>query len=188
MEKIPVLYLSTTYEKNQMSPFYLRDIMKKQGFSDLYVIDEQGITKNQPQYAFYQRFSSLFDLWVDTGPREMGDVVDDIFSGAKRIIIRLNLWNESTLSQIRELTDHEIFLAVDLVQMNEILSYPLLFDEVDGIVLFLTSEKNTDFKLVSKINQITRNKPVYIFDSKVNEPYWSTKNIKGLLQDINLFV
>jgi len=101
MEFVPVLYLSKTFNRNEVSPLHLRGIMKKQGFSELYVIDEQGVRRNEPRYAFYQRFSPLFNLWVDTGPRGIGDVVDDIFSGAKRIIIRENLWTEDSLSQIR---------------------------------------------------------------------------------------
>ena len=188
MEIIPVLYLSRIFERNQVSPLYLRDIMKKQGFSDLYVIDEQGIKKNQPQYDFYQRFSPMFELWVDTGPRDVGDVVDDIFSGAKRVIIRLNLWTGKSLSRVRELTDHDILLAVDKNQMNDLYANPLLYEESDGIVVFMTTQVKTGFKGESVLNQVIRNKPVYIFDSKEYESYWSTKNINGLLQDINLYV
>jgi hypothetical protein len=188
METIPVLYLSKTYEKNQLSPLYLRDIMKKQGFSNLYVIDEQGIKRNQPQYAFYQRFSPMFDLWVDTGPRDMGDVVDDIFSGAKRIIIRLNLWLKESLSQIRELTEHDIFLAVEGHKLSHLYTHPLLYEEADGLIVFMTSEVKTGFKNESTLNQVMRNKPVYVFDMQENESYWTSKKINGLLQDINRFV
>ena len=188
MDVIPVLYLSEKFKKNEVSPLYLRDIMKKQGFSELYIIDEQGIRRNEPQYAFYQRFSALFDLLVDTGPREIGDVVDDIFSGAKRIIIRENLWTEESLSRIRELTDHEIFLAVDKNRVQDVYNRPLFYDEADGLVLYMTSEKEQDFKNESKINQLIKNKTVYVFDEEKNESFWSSRNVKGLLRDINSFV
>jgi uncharacterized protein related to proFAR isomerase len=162
--------------------------MKKQGFSDLYIVDEQGIERNQPQYDFYQRISPLLDIWVDTGPRTMEDVVDEIFAGAKRVIIRLNLWMEESLTQIHELTDHDIFLAVDNNQMYQLYSHPILYEEADGLVVFMTSGMKTDFKSESILTQVMRYKPIYIFDSKENETYWASKKINGLLQDINLFM
>jgi hypothetical protein len=188
MEYVPVFYLSKKFGKNDVKPMYLRDIMKKHGFSDLYVIDEQGIKLNEPNYSFYQRYSSLFDLWVDTGPRDIGDVVDDIFSGAKRIVIRLNLWNEESLSKIKALTDHELYLAVNGSNIQVIYEHPGLFEQANGIVLFMTNKFRVDFKQESKISQIIKDKPTYVFDDDENERYWASKNIKGFLKDINLFV
>ena len=188
MEVVPVFYLSKTYHTDEVNPLYLRNIMKKHEFKDLYVIDEQGIKRNEPQYEFYQRFSSMFNLWVDTGPRDIDDVVDDIFSGAKRIIIRLNLWKDESLSKIRDLSDHEIFIAVDGTHIEQVFHRSGLYEDADGFILFMKSDKKQDFKNDSLLNQLIKNKRIYIFDEKHNESMWESKEIKGILKDVNIFV
>ena len=188
MEYIPVLYLTSNDQKIGLNAINLKDRMKKEGFTDLYIIDELGIKKNKPQYDFYQRFSTIFDLWVDTGPRNMGDVVDDIFSGAKRIIIRLNLWNEETLTSIREITDHEVFVAVDLNNIGSLSENRLFFEEAEGVVLFVAGKNTLRFKIESDINQLIKDTSVYVFDVEKNEHFWSLKDIKGFLMDINHYL
>ena len=188
MEYVPVLYLPSNDQKIGLNTVDLRNLMKKEGFTDLYIIDELGIKKNKPQYKFYQRFSTLFDLWVDTGPRDIGDVVDDIFSGAKRIIIRLDLWTEDSLTSIREVTDHEVFIAVDMNHINALSESRLLFDEADGVVLFVTDKNALNFKIESDINQLINDTSVYVFDEEKNERVWSSKDIKGFLKDINHYL
>jgi len=188
MEYVPVLYLTSDDQKIGLNTIDLRDLMKKEGFTDLYIIDELGIKKNKPQYKFYQRFSTLFDLWVDTGPRDIGDVVDDIFSGTKRIIIRLDLWNEDSLKSIREVTDHEIYVAVALNSISSLSESRLFFDDADGVVLFVTDNDSLNFKIESDINQLIKDTSVYVFDMEKNEPIWSSKDIKGFLRDINHYL
>jgi hypothetical protein len=186
MDYIPVLYLEKDFDKNPSNNHKLRDLMKKEGFSDLYVIDVQGIKKNRPHYPFYQRFSSLYNLWVDTGPRNNGDVVDDIFSGAKYIIIRKNIWQEVSLETIRQFTDQEVFIAIELQHIAQLDENVALIDEADGVVLFITKNSMLDFKMESKLNQMIKNNNFYVFDDVVNERKWSSRKIKGFLKEIHL--
>ena len=188
MEYVPVLYLPSNDQKIGLNAIDLKNRMKKEGFTELYIIDELGIKKNKPQYNFYQRFSSIFDLWVDTGPRDIGDVVDGVFSGAKRIIIRLDLWTEDSLTSIREITDQDVFIAVDVNHINALFERRLLFDEADGVVLFVTDKNTLKFKLESDINQLIKETSVYVFDVEKNEHIWSSKDIKGFLRDINHYL
>ena len=188
MEYVPVLYLPSNDQKIGLNAIDLKNRMKNEGFTELYIVDELGIKKNKPQYNFYQRFSSIFDLWVDTGPRDIGDVVDGVFSGAKRIIIRLDLWTEDSLINIREITDHDVFIAVDVNHINALFERRLLFDEADGVVLFVTDKNTLRFKLESDINQLIKDTSVYVFDVEKNEHIWSSKNIKGFLRDINHYL
>lgn len=188
MEYVPVLYLPSNDQKIGLNAIDLKNLMKKEGFTELYLLDELGIKKNKPQYDFYQRFSTIFDLWVDTGPRNIGDVVDDVFSGAKRIIIRLDLWTEDSLKSIREITDHEIYVAVDLNSFGSLSENRLFFDEADGVVLFVTDTNTLRFKIESEINQLIKDTAVYVFDMGKNEHIWSLKDIKGFLRDINHYL
>jgi hypothetical protein len=185
MEYIPVLYLDKDFDKNQSNAYKLRDLMKKEGFSDLYVIDVQGVKKNKPQYTFYQRFSSLYNLWVDTGPRNIGDVVDDIFSGAKHIIIRTNIWKGGSLKSIREFSDQELLIAFELQDISKLFESMYFLNDADGVVLFITKNSLLDFKMESKLNQMIKNNNFYIFDDLVNERRWSSKKIKGFLKEIH---
>ena len=57
MEYVPVLYLPINDQKIGLNAIDLKGLMKKKGFTELYLIDEWGIKKNKPQYNFYQRFS-----------------------------------------------------------------------------------------------------------------------------------
>ncbi|OYT29068.1 hypothetical protein B6U98_03390 [Thermoplasmatales archaeon ex4572_165] len=188
MKYVPVLFLPSDDQKISLNAIDLKNHMEKEGFTDLYVIDELGIKKNKPHYKFYQRFSTLFDLWVDTGPRDIGDVVDDIFSGTKIIIIRLDLWTENSLKSIREVTDHEIYVAIDLNSISSLYESRLFFDEADGVVLFVTDNNTLRFKLESDINQLIKDTSVYVFDMEKNEHIWSSKDIKGFLRDINHYL
>ena len=188
MEVIPVLYLSSKFKKQGTSTIHIKEVMKKERFTTLYVVDERGIRKNEPQYEFYQRFSALYDLWVDTGPRDIGDVVDDIFSGAKTIIIREGLWRGDSLASIRELTGHDIFLALHVNKMETMLERQPLFDDADGFILFVTEPTRMSFFDESEINRLIEKKPVYVFDSVNNERQWRQKEVKGLLQDITTYL
>ena len=183
-----MLYLPSKYHKKGVSLVQLKECMQREEFTDLYVVDEQGITKNEPQYEFYQRFSSLYNLWVDTGPREIGDVVDDIFSGANKIVIRGDLWRDKSLDHIREMTHHDIYLAFDGKMIGRMTEKQHLLDAADGVILFITEEARLSFSDEAEVSRLIRKKPMYVFDESCNEKKWKEKDIKGLLQDIAMYM
>ena len=183
-----MLYLPSKYHKKELSLGHLKECMQKEGFTDLYVIDERGITKNEPQYEFYQRFSSLYNLWVDTGPREIGDVVDDIFSGANKIVIRGDLWMDESLEAIRAMTHHDIYLAFDGKMIGRVTENQHLLNAADGVILFITEQARLSFSDEAEMNRIINKKPVYIFDNPCNEEKWKEKEINGFLQDIAMYM
>ena len=184
MEMIPFIYLTIPFEKTILPTLNLKELKKTHQINDLYIIDEEGIEKNRPRFCFYQRFSSIFDIWVDAGPRSIDDVVDDVFAGAKRIVIRSTLWSEPSIEGIREISENEIFLAMHLDEIVNNTYSRILFDEVDGIVVFITDQyQRIGFKHGSIISQIVEKKPTYIF-SNDDISSWASKNIKGYLKDI----
>ena len=188
METIPVVYLKKDFEKTLLPRIDLPEIKEKQGFEHLYIIDEEGITKNRPRFCFYQRFSRYFDLWIDAGPREIDDIVDDVFAGAKKIIIRPSLWTEPTIQSTRELTENEIYIAVEANELQQDTVNLSFYDQADGIIIFCTKpDQRISFKNESIINQIIEKKDVYVFDDG-NNTFWQSKNVKGYLKDINAFV
>lgn len=184
MEIIPYIYLTKQFEKTIVPALNLQELKEKHQLTNLYIIDRAGIEKNRPRFCFYQEYAALFDLWIDAGPRIIEDVVDDMFAGANRLVIRFDLWQEKSFVRIKELTDNEILLAVSLEGVIN-RKYPLhLLDEIDGIVIFITEDhKDVGFKHETLINQLLEKKPCYIFTHK-NLSYWQSRNIKGYLKDI----
>ena len=74
---------------------------------NIYVLDIDGIEKDKPNLCLYQDLSKSHVLWVDTGPRVLGDIVDVIMAGATNITIRNNLWRGLDVSSIKEITDRK---------------------------------------------------------------------------------
>ena len=58
------------------------DIEKK-----LYIYDSDAIKKGKPNIQFYQKLSGSYEILVDAGPRDIGDVVDYLTAGAETIIL-----------------------------------------------------------------------------------------------------
>lgn len=187
MQIIPYIYLTETFEKTILPTLDLQALKEKHKFTDLYIIDKMGIEKNRPRFCYYQQYASLFDLWIDAGPLSIDDVVDDVFAGAFKLVIRSELWSEKSFMRIKELTENEILLAVSLEGIiNQ--KYPLyLLDEIDGVVIFITEEhQQVGFKHESLINQFLDKRPCYIFTHDTLN-YWVSKNIEGYLKDITSF-
>lgn len=187
METIPIVYLPKDFEKKLLPSINIKEIMDREKFKDLYIFDIEGIRKNRPRFCFYQRFSSLFDLWVDAGPRDLGDVVDDVFSGAKKIVLRPGLWSETTIQCIRDITENEVLIAADAEDIESINFHTLDDALIDGFIIFFKdSNQRVGFKEEGLINSLIKKKDVYVFDEK-NRSYWESKNIKGFLKDITTF-
>jgi uncharacterized protein related to proFAR isomerase len=78
----------------------------------LYLYDIDGINRNKPNLCLFQKLSKAHELWVDAGPRSIGDIVDAIVSGASKITIRLDLFDLSDILSINEILENEIYLSI----------------------------------------------------------------------------
>ena len=67
----------------------LKDFLKlTEDKKKIYIFDMDGLEKDKPNLCTYQRLSSFVELWVDNGPRNIGDVVDSTMAGATDITLR----------------------------------------------------------------------------------------------------
>ena len=151
----------------------------------IYILDKDGIDNDKPNLCLFQRTSNSYELWVDSRPIELGDIVDSFMAGASAITIRKDLWQKLDLEKIREITENEIFLQVDL-QDDEINKNLHVFEKAEGVVIF--NDRNlieSDSKYASILRKISEINKTYVYESNSeNIFYWQNKGITGLLVDM----
>ena len=187
MELIPLITLEKRkiIETNQKTTD-TKEINQVNEDEKIYVLDKDGIVKDKPNLCLFQSASGSYGLWVDSGPVDLGDVVDSFMAGATAITIRKNMWNNLDIENIREITENEIFFEIDLRDIDEINNKIHLIEKADGIVLF--NEKKLielDSKYTNFLKQLCNKIKIYAYETNSeNIFYWENKGITGLLVNI----
>ena len=153
----------------------------------IYFLDIDGIEKDKPNLCSYQRTSKHRKIWIDAGPRVLGDVVDVVMAGATNITVRKNLWPELDISGIKEITENEIYADISLNKQNKRDAETSLFYGVDGLVVFNNKDQiETDFKFGGFLKNLCAKYKIYAYESNQKHfSYWENLGIAGLLVDIN---
>jgi hypothetical protein len=152
---------------------------------DLYILDYDGIEKDKPNLCTYQKYSGNYKLWVDYGPRNIGDVVDVFMSGVEKITIRSPLWHKVNISDIREISENKIFINLEY-ESEKKFSY---ISDIDGLVNFKSRETiESSFKYGDFLKNYALKNEIYSYenDSK-NINYWNKFGVKNLLVDIDKY-
>ena len=183
MDLIPLIHMKNRKihlerTKNPVTPKeFLKQIEEEK---KIYILDLDGIEKDKPNLCTYQRLSGSHDLWVDFGPRNLGDVVDATMAGATDITLRKNLCPQLYVSEIKEITENKIYENIDFAE-----GLPL--PNIDGLVNFNgRDEIENNFKYNDFLKKKSSNYNIYSheYDLK-NLSYWKQFNLKGLLVDLN---
>jgi len=108
MEIIPLITLEKRriLETNQKTT-ETKEIDQINEDEKIYILDKDGIEKDKPNLCLFQKTSNSYSLWIDSGPIELGDIVDSFMAGASAITIRKNLWKKLDLKKIREISENE---------------------------------------------------------------------------------
>ncbi len=181
MKLIPLLTLDSRNLADDQSKL-LDDLTKNNSEKTIYVLDLYGINKDKPNLNTYQKLSRDFDPWIDSGPRTIGDIVDNFLAGATAVTLRKEYLSKIDVAQIREISENKIYMNLDSNGL-EILKY---YDP-DGLVNFKTREEiEHDLELNYLLKQIASKRDVFSYERDVkNITYWKHCGIKGLLIDIN---
>ena len=157
---------------------------KKPTNTPIYFYDEDGIENDKPNLCLYQNLGKQYTLWVDAGPRILGDIVDLVLAGATQITIRKYLWKDLSISPIREITENPIYTFISYENDR---SNPSFINETDGCVIFTSSTQiESDFKVYSNIKQLSAKTKIYIYDSNPqNNTLWQKLGITGVLIDFH---
>ena len=153
----------------------------------LYILDLDGIEKGKLNLCIFQELSSKYQLWIDCGPRNIGDVVDIFMAGATSITVRRTLNPSFSISDIRDISDSKIYLNIDFKDYKNYNDDNLFLKEYDGFVNFNNKEEiEQDFKFEDYLNKM-QNKIYYYENNPKNNSFWERFGATGLLVDINKF-
>lgn len=162
----------------------LKNLVKKD--DSIYFYDLDGIDRDKPNLCIFQNLSTSHQMWIDSGPRVLGDIVDLVMAGATRITLRKNVWLNLDISSVKEITESKIFIGIDTLN-NEIKNIDMsLFSDVDGYVYFGNkSDFERDFKLSSKLRNLCKNYSIYVYEkNKNNISFWENLGVTGVLMDL----
>ncbi len=188
MEIIPLINLKKgkMVEPKYLENVSLNELLERFKDDKLYILDHDGIEKNKPNLCLYQKLSKHHELWVDAGPQVLGDVVDSVIAGANSITIRKNLWQDTDISGIKEISENKIYGEVTLERYSISGTITSLVYDVDGLVVF--DKKNQiegDFKSAERLKDICKRYETYAYGlKKKNAAYWEKLGVTGLLIDI----
>jgi len=186
MEIIPCITLKKYKITNQsISLENISQYIKEEEI--LYILDLDGIQRGKPNLCTFQKLSSNYQLWVDYGPRNIGDIVDIFMTGATSITIRRVLYHSLKISDIRDISENKVYLNIDFEDFKINSSYDLFLKEYDGFVNFNNKEElEKDFKFKEHLNKIQKQNKIYCYENDVkNRFFWERFGVTGLLVDIN---
>ena len=183
MEIIPFVYMEDReiYLDNDSNMISITDLLKREEeIEKLYILDLDGIEKDNPNLCTYQRLAGHIDFWVDSGPRDKGDVVDATMSGATAITLRKKLCPNLQVSEIKEISENKIYEKIDFNEEPP-------FNDIDGFVNFNRKEEiEGDFEYRDKLKKKSANNSIYSYENELkNLNYWKHFNVEGLLVDFN---
>ena len=153
----------------------------------LYILDLDGIEKDKPNLCTFQKISSNYQLWIDCGPRTLGDVVDIFMTGAESVTLRKTLFSSLNISDIREISENKVYLKIDFQDYKKYNIYNSFLKEYDGFVNFNNKEEiEQDFKFEEFLNKIHMQNKIYFYEKEIkNRNFWEKIGATGLMVDID---
>jgi len=152
----------------------------------LYVLDLDGIERNNPSLDLCQKLTEHCTLWIDEGPRRLDDIMDTIMAGATNITLREELWPEMDLLNVFELTDDEVYMCINSTQIQQ--SHITVFTQRDiGVVVFNKDlPTNDDFIPVNVFKNLAIKHKIYLYTAGSNtSSVLEERGITGILVDLN---
>ncbi len=155
--------------------------------ADLYIYDKDGVDKDKPNLCTYPKIAEHCKIWVDWGPRTLGDVVDAVMAGATSITLRGNLWPKLEISGIKEMTESNIYEMIDPQNITDKTSFFPSSSDVDGYVVSSYKDKfKRNFIYDEAIKNIIKRFNVTIIESdEAFFSYWKNIGISTLLIELN---
>ena len=185
MKIIPLIHIKNKkiVKSNDENFTKIKDYLNKYEDEHIYILDHDGINKNKPNLCLLQKLSKKHQLWVDQGPKVLGDLVDSIIAGANNITIRRNLLPLSDLTNIKDLIENKIFLNIDPHNIEKELSNK--FIDFDGYILFCNNNISKDFRYKEYLKNLVKNNEIFVYTTdKANLRYLNKFDFEGFLIDI----
>jgi hypothetical protein len=189
MEIIPLIrfYKRSIFIDEEGEPSSLQtltDLFQKETL--LYCLDLDGIEKEKPNLCSYPKLSKHFSLWVDAGPRNLGDIVDAVLAGAQKITVRTSLWQNFDSSKVRDITECELFVDFDPKCYSNDFNLVSFQRDVDGVIILNRRERlESDFTSRGSIRALCTQCNLYVYETNPKQvTYWKNMGISGLIVDV----
>ena len=183
MEIIPFVRLKkgTVFGADQLlSVKEIKELLEED--KNLYVLDDDGIENNQPNLGLYQQLSERYILWVDNGPRDLGDIFDTVMAGASTILLRTNLWQKGDVSDIQETVENTVYVAVDWRKQGSPDNNILFPIGIQGVAVIRDNKPEEEFNTDELLKTFCKKYKTYITDAdERNETYWKSIGVQGVL-------
>ena len=155
----------------------------------LYVVDYDGIDENEPNIELLQELSEEYILWVDTGPRNIEDLVDAVITGASMVTLDDTIWPNIDVPAVKDVVEDEVYIALDFTKTSLKDLNPSVFFGIEGIIILNSREEiEADFTTGSLIKDLAKTHKIYAFETlPENKPFWEEKGIIGLLVDLDYY-
>ncbi|MEF8878803.1 MAG: hypothetical protein V5A64_00230 [Candidatus Thermoplasmatota archaeon] len=192
MKIIPVIHLQKRkiFDHHNGKNIDLEQILSEiKENKELYLLDWDALEKSRPNLCIYQRFSSIFNLWVDSGVQTMGDTVDVLTAGAEKLVFRRKIWPSLNFKDIKEITDNEIYNKIEFGKhVGNRFEIPT-HNDVDGLVIMESRrELEEDYKAINLLKTLAEKQKIFCYENNSdNVRYWEDRDIKGLLVDFKDF-
>ena len=193
MNLIPLLKTEEYRKPKQIADFFELVTAKKQKISSVYLLDKNGVKKNQPALSLHQYAHRWFNTIVDAGCQHVGDVVDILLTGAQIVVIRPNLWRERDLLSIRDISESELYLWYDPKENTKTSFFSTtLSNQADGLILYFDHVRSPlSFDIRENINKLisvyTKEK-IIVFDSfKIHQREIQALGLNSIIIDFNEF-
>ncbi|MCK5459308.1 MAG: hypothetical protein KAI20_05405 [Thermoplasmatales archaeon] len=190
MKIIPLIYFQKRkiYAEKDRDALSLKDLLTyiDKG-AEVYVYDKDGVEKDKPNLCTYPKLSEHCKIWVDCGPRTLGDVVDVVMAGATSMTLRKNLWPKVDVSSIREITESNIYEMLGPQNRTDQISSFSLSSDVDGFVISSDKDKfKRDFIYDETIKNICNKFNATVIESdETFFPHWKNIGASALLIELN---
>lgn len=187
MEIIPLIRLKKRKILDYPKSF-LKDITNEIDENEkVYILDFDGIDKDKPNLCTIQSLASSYELWVDFGPKNLGDVVDAVMAGAAAITLRKPHWPNIEISNIKDITENKIFTNIDFEYKGRYDFKDMTKDQLDGLVNFYSRKDiESSFQNGDYLKTISKKKNTFTYDSDPkNISFWKEFGIKGILVDFD---
>ncbi|MBP1662405.1 MAG: hypothetical protein H6P94_654 [Thermoplasmatales archaeon] len=182
MNIVPLVCLKNArlYDGKEGNEVSLDNVLRQvEKDSMLYVLDLDGIERDNPNLEMYQRLAEHCVLWIDNGPRRIDDVMDTIMSGATNLTLREELWPAMDMSGVQELTDDEIYLDKTR-QYQEQKSLHIGYSGDVGIIVF---DETVAYGGLPKEPMGIQKRYLYT-NSLENVSLWTEQGLGGIIIDL----
>jgi hypothetical protein len=190
MITIPLIYLNKRkiYTKQNDEEVSLQNLFESVDKENkIYIYDVDGITRDKPNLCTYPKLSEKFNIWIDNGPRNLGDVVDACLAGASSIILRNTIWPGAEISKIREITDNPIYEIYSSQNRVDRSGQHPISQETDGFVIISNKNKTEqDYVYNEEIKTMCKKYNVLVIEpNEMFFTYWKNIGASGMIIELN---